>query len=45
MSEVSDLSSAWRGKKPTANDGARQFADSLDERQQFKFAYALHKRA
>ena len=42
-----DLSPAWRGKKPTAKDRAhyRQFADSLDEDQQFELAYALHKRA
>ena len=42
-----DLSPAWRGEKPTAKDRAhyRQFADSLDERQQFELAYALHKRA
>ena len=42
-----DLSPAWRGKKPTAKDRAhyRQFADSLDERQQSELAYALHKRA
>ena len=42
-----DLSPAWRGRKPTANDRAhyRQFADSLDEDQQFELAYALHKRA
>ena len=42
-----DLSPAWRGKKPTAKDRAhyRQFADSLDERQRFELAYALHKRA
>ncbi len=42
-----DLSPAWRGKKPTAKDRHhyRQFADSLDERQQFELAYALHKRA
>jgi hypothetical protein len=42
-----DLSPVWRGKKPTAKDRAhyRQFADSLDERQQFELAYALHKRA
>jgi hypothetical protein len=42
-----DLSPAWHGKKPTAKDRAhyRQFADSLDEDQQFELAYALHKRA
>ena len=42
-----DLSPAWRGKKPTANDRHhyRQFADSLDEHQRFELAYALHKRA
>jgi len=42
-----DLSPAWHGRKPTANDRAhyRQFADSLDERQQFELGYALHKRA
>jgi len=42
-----DLSPAWRGKKPTAKERAhyRQFAASLDERQQFELAYALHKRA
>ena len=41
-----DLSPAWRGKRPTAKDRAhyRQFADSLEERQQFELAYALHKR-
>ena len=38
-----DLSPAWRGKKPTAKDRAyyRQFADSLDEHQQFELAHAL----
>ena len=42
-----DLSPAWRGKRPTAKDRARyrQFADSLDERQQFELASAQHKRA
>ncbi len=41
-----DLSPAWRGKRPTAKARAhyRQFADSLEERQQFELAYALHKR-
>jgi len=40
------LSPAWRGKKPTARDRAhfRQFANSLDERQQFGLANALHTR-
>ncbi|XVX20186.1 TniQ family protein [Actinomycetota bacterium] len=42
-----DLSPAWGGKKPTAKQRAhcRQFAHSLDDRQQFELAYALHKRA
>ena len=42
-----DLSPAWRGNKPTGKDRHqyRQFADSLDEHQQFELAYALHKRA
>ena len=42
-----DLSPAWRGTKPTAKvrHHYRQFADSLDEHQQFELAYALHKRA
>jgi len=42
-----DLSPVWRGEKPTAKDRAhyRQFAHSLDDRQQFELAYALHKRA
>lgn len=42
-----DLSPAWRGTKPTATDRHhyRQFADSLDERQQFELASSLHKRA
>ncbi|WP_431843210.1 hypothetical protein [Calidifontibacter indicus] len=43
-----DLSPAWRCNKPTAKDRARyrQLADSLDERQQFELAHALHhKRA
>ncbi len=42
-----DLSPAWRGKKPTAKDRHhyREFADSLDEQQQFELAYALHARA
>ena len=35
-----DLSPAWRGKKPTAKDRHhyRQFADSLDQRQQLALA-------
>jgi len=35
-----DLSPAWRGKKPAARDRAhyRQFAGSLDERQQFELS-------
>ena len=42
-----DLSPVWRGKRPTANDRAhyRQFAASLDGRQQLDLALALHKRA
>jgi len=42
-----DLSPVWRGRRPTARDRARyrQFADSLDERQQLELASALHKRA
>jgi hypothetical protein len=42
-----DLSPVWRGTKPTTKDRAsyRQFAESLDERQQFELSYALHKRA
>ena len=42
-----NLSPSWRGKKPTAKERAhcRQFADSLDDRQQFELAYGLHKRA
>jgi hypothetical protein len=42
-----DLSPAWRGNKPTGKDRHqyRQFADSLDEHQQFELGYALHKRA
>ena len=42
-----DLSPAWRGRKPTAEDRARyrQFEDSLDDRQQRGLANALHKRA
>ncbi|WP_313024079.1 TniQ family protein [Mobilicoccus sp.] len=42
-----DLSPAWRGKSPSAKDRAhyRQFAVSLDERQQFELAYALRDRA
>ena len=42
-----DLSPPWRGKTPTAANRAqyRKFADSLDARQQFELAYALHKRA
>jgi hypothetical protein len=42
-----DLSPAWRGQRPTAKERARyrQFEDSLDDRQQFELAYALHKRA
>ena len=42
-----DLSPIWRGRRPTAKERAhyRQFADSLDEDQQFELAYALHKRA
>ena len=40
-----DLSPAWRTQKPTAKSRAlyRQFAESLDERQQFELAYALHR--
>ena len=42
-----DLSPIWRGRRPTAKERAhyRQFADSLDVKQQFELAYALHKRA
>ncbi len=42
-----DLSPVWRGRPPTAKDRAhyRQFADSLDEKQEFELMYALHKRA
>jgi len=42
-----DLSPAWRGTKPTATERAhyRQFADSLDDRQQSELGYALRKRA
>ena len=42
-----DLSPAWRGKPPAAKGRARyrQFADSLDDRQQLELALALHKRA
>lgn len=42
-----DLSPVWRGKSPTAKDRAhhRQFANSLDERQQFELSRGLHKRA
>ena len=42
-----DLSPVWRGKRPTVKDRARyrQFAHSLDDRQQSDLAYALHKRA
>ncbi len=42
-----DISPAWRGNKPSAKDRAhyRQIADSLDVKQQFELAYALHKRA
>jgi hypothetical protein len=42
-----DLSPVWRGKRPTVKDRARnrQFADSLDDRQQSELGYALHKRA
>ena len=42
-----DLSPAWRGKRPTPKDRARyrQFAHSLDDRQQSELACALHKRA
>ena len=42
-----DLSPVWRGKRPTAKDRARhrQFAESLNERQQLELALALHKRA
>lgn len=38
-----DLSPAWRGDKRTAKGRApyRQFADALDELQQFELAYAL----
>jgi len=42
-----DLSPVWRGKRPTAKDRARhrQFAESLNDRQQLELALALHKRA
>ncbi len=42
-----DLSPVWRGKNPTAKDRARyrQFVHSLEEKQQFELADALHKRA
>ncbi|MBK7720679.1 MAG: hypothetical protein IPI32_00270 [Austwickia sp.] len=42
-----DLSPVWRGKRPTSRDRARyrQFAVSLDERQQLELAYPLDKKA
>ncbi|WP_299450833.1 TniQ family protein [uncultured Serinicoccus sp.] len=42
-----DLSPTWQGTRPTAKERAlyRQFENSLNDKQQFELAYALHKRA